>query len=229
MKRIHKITALSLMAVLVCAATVWAAINHKISYKYRLRGVTATLQETHTNNYGSCFSHEAKLVDSKNKTIFSWPKATYGKPHKSVRNNGVYTSVWNYKFSTFKMAPGKYRFITKCYNGNKTYAINYAGQSVINYRKTKAIRQNNGDLVQRFYLSRNRLNNKVIHVQIFNSKNKLVYSLNRKSNNSNQDFTFNWNGWPNGTSVNKCPKGVYTLKYWADGVNPKTVRFRLAL
>ncbi|MCQ2358559.1 MAG: hypothetical protein MJ055_00640 [Phascolarctobacterium sp.] len=233
MKRYEKITVLSLLLLFVCAITAWAAMQHKVNFKYRLRGLNATLQEQHINDR-YCDGHYAKLVNSKNKTIFNWPVSLHYKPHKIIHGDkkydGATTSYWNYKFNTYNMAPGKYIFRTHCYyGGNSSYVINYKGQSYLKYRTSKIIRQNNGDLVQRFYLSRNRMNNKVIHVQIFNSNNKLVYSLNRKSNNSTQDFTFNWNGWPSGTSANKCPKGVYTLKYWADGINPKVVKFRLAI
>lgn len=232
MTRIQKITALSLLAFFLCALTAWAYIPHSVKYRLKFTGSRAALQELHTKDQ-YCYGHYARLVNSKNKTVYNWGIMIHDKPQKivysTIKGENASTSIWNYKFDMSRLAPGKYTFKTHCAYYNSSYTFNYIGKPYLRFRSTKAIRQNDGDVVQRFYLSRNRLNNKFINVQIYNSQNKLVYSMKRKSNNTMQDFTFNWNGWPRGNSATKCPRGTYTLKYWADGINPKTVKFRLAI
>mgnify|MGYP000181703188 FL=1 len=76
---------------------------------------------------------------------------------------------------------------------------------------------------------RNNSTGKTCYAQIFNKNNKLVYSTKYKARNANQDFAFSWNGWASGNSGKKCAKGIYTVKYWMDGVNPKTAKFRLSI
>ena len=97
------------------------------------------------------------------------------------------------------------------------------------FRASKIIRKGNGDVYQRLYFKKNNSTGKTCYAQIFNKNNKLVYSTKYKAKNANQDFAFSWNGWASGNSGKKCAKGVYTVKYWMDGVNPKTAKFRLSI
>ena len=129
----------------------------------------------------------------------------------------------------YRYKPGKYTLVTRSFNRNIAVPFTYTGRTFLQYHSSNVVRNNNGDLVQRFYFKRGNANGKMINAQIFNNKNQLVRAFKFKSGNSNQLFTFNWNGWPGQNAANRCPRGVYTLKYWVDGASPRTAKFRLAI
>lgn len=226
MDRARKIAALCLAAVFLVTLTVFAAAKVKgYSAKVKHNGTNVFIQVM--ENAYSTPTESAYLKDSKNKVLLRWKDH---KPQKVYRmKDGTLTSYFPYNINMYRFKPGKYMLVTRSYKWNRAVPFTYAGRTYLQYKSTKVVRNNNGDLVQRFYFRRGNAKGKMLNAQIYNSKNQLVRSFKFKSGNSNQLFTFNWNGWPGKNSASRCPRGVYTLKYWVDGASPKTAKFRLAI
>ena len=226
MDRARKILALCLAAVFLVTLTVYAAAKKKdYSFKVKQNGVNVFIQ--YTENALSRRTKMAWLKNSKNKIVLSWKNRN---PKKIYRlKGGMYCNYFPYNINMQRFKPGKYVFYVGQYGNVKGVRFTYAGSTYVKYNSSKVIRNNNGDLVQRFYFKRNNAKGKMIHAQIYNSKNQLIRSFKFKSGASNQLFTFNWNGWPGKNSVKRCPRGVYTLKYWVEGSSPRTAKFKLAI
>ena len=226
MDRARKISALCLAAVFLVTLTVYAASKSYFT-KVRHNGTIVNVQVTEGNYIST--SQSAYLKDSKNKVLLRW------KDHKPVKayrakddKNRIY-SFFPYNINMYRYKPGKYTLVTHSFNRNISVPFTYAGRTFLQYHSSKVMRNNNGDLVQRFYFKRSNARGKMINAQIYNNKNQLVRAFKFKSGNSNQLLSFNWNGWPGQNAANRCPRGVYTLKYWVDGASPKTAKFRLAI
>jgi len=226
MKRVRKITLLCLAMVFLIALTVWAA--DRCSYK--MSPFSGTKGFIGVNMY-SPYSYEVRqnacIVNSKNKKVLNWKDHKHSKQYKAKKGGYIY--YYPYRFNMGKLGTGKYRLVIN--RGYDSYSIpfTYARRPYLKYHSSKVIRLNNGDLVQRFKFYRSNAKGKKLHFQIFNNKNKMVYSRTVKSGGSDKMYWFNWNGWPGKNAANRCPRGVYRLKYWYDGVSPKVVNFRLAL
>ena len=224
MDRARKITALCLSAVFLVTLTVYAASKSYFT-KVRYNGTVVNVQVTEGNYITT--SQSAYLKDSKNKVLLRWKDHKPAKAYRGKDNN-IY-SYFPYSINMYRYKPGKYKLVTHSFNRTISVPFTYAGRTFLQYRSSKVVRNNNGDLVQRFYFRRSNAKGKMIHAQIYNSKNQLIRTFKFKSGASNQLFTFNWNGWPGKNSVRRCPRGVYTLKYWVDGASPRTAKFKLAI
>ena len=151
------------------------------------------------------------------------------KPVKGYRSKGDSYNYYLYNLNMYRYAPGKYALVTESRNNNITIPFTYTGGPVLQYHSSKVIRNSDGDLVQSFRFQRSNLNGKMINIQVFNNKNQMVFSRKFKSGRSNQMVIVDWNGWPSRNAAKRCPRGVYTVKYWAGNAAPKTRKFRLAL
>lgn len=224
MFRVRKISVLCLAAVLFFSQTAWAAVKGAKS-KVKIDGTKVLVRVMEESNIQ--ISQSAYLKDADNKVILRWKLRP---PQKSFR--GKDDRLYNYYFyniDMYRYAPGKYTLCTESIDRRLSIPFNYPGSTVLSYKSSKVIRNNNGDVVQRFYFTRNNTGGKMIHVQIFDGEDKLVYSHRTKSANSNQLYSFTWDGWPSGNSAKRCPRGVYTIKYWADGTSPRVKKFKLAI
>ena len=224
MDRARKITALCLAAVFLVTLTVYAASKGYFT-KVKHNGTIVNVKVTEGNYIKT--SQRAYLKDSKNKVLLSWKDH---KPSKAYRGkDGKIYSYFPYSINMYRYKPGKYKLVTRSFNRSIVVPFTYAGRTSLQYHSSKVVRNNNGDLVQRFYFKRSNAKGKMVNAQIFNNKNQLVRAFKFKSGSSNQLFSFNWNGWPGKNAAKRCPRGVYTLKYWVDGASPRTAKFRLAI
>ncbi len=227
MDRTRKIIALCLAAVFLVTLTVYAAVSG-VSCKATFKGTNGLIWMT---AQGRTSQRGAYIKDSKNKTIMRFKVSN---PQKIYKKNNVSYGYYAYRFNMYRFKPGKYTLVTyKPYfswsEDGISIPFTYTGRTLLQYHSTKVVRNSNGDLVQRLYFKRNNARGKMLHFQIFNSKNKLVRSFKFKSGNSNQWFSFNWNGWAGKNAARRSPRGVYRVKYWVDGSSPRTAKFRLAL
>ena len=238
MARVRKIIALSLAAVFLVTLTVYAGIGDWFTFKVRQNGTVVSIRtwECFKKGYGASqktATQKAYLRDSRNKALLAFKEHRYKSIGTRKGNYSLY-SYFPYEINMYRYKPGKYSLLIRSYSANfgtqtRQVPFTYTGGTVLRYHSSKLIRNNNGELVQRFFFKRANANGKMFHAQIFNSRNKLVRSYRFKSGRSNQLLGFNWNGWPSGNSVNRCPRGVYTVKYWFDGLSPRTAKFRMAL
>lgn len=227
MDRARKITALCLAAVFLVTLTVYAAISG-VSTKVTFKGTSGYIGMT---AQGRTSARGAFIKDGKNKTIMRFKPVN---PQKIYKKNNVSYGYYAYRFNMYGLKPGNYSLVTyKPYYSWSEDGISipftYSGATFLQYHSTKVVRNNNGDLVQRLYFKRNNARGKKLHFQIFNSKNQLLRTFIFKSGNSNQWFSFNWNGWAGKNAARRSPRGVYRVKYWVDGSTPRTAKFRLAL
>lgn len=226
MDRARKISALCLTAVFLVTLTVYAASKAYFT-KVKHNGTVVSVQVTEGNYITT--SQSAYLKNSKNKILLTWKDHKPAKAYRAKDDKSRIYSYFPYNINMYRYKPGKYKLVTHSFNRTISVPFTYAGRTSLQYRSSKVVRNNNGDLVQRFYFRRSNAKGKMINAQIYNSKNQLVRAFKFKSGGSNQLFTFNWNGWPGKNAANRCPRGVYTLKYWVDGASPKTAKFRLAI
>ena len=217
MDRARKIIALCLAAVFLVTLTVWAAGRNSLSYSFTATRGRADFWIGGSSKYADYY-RKASLKNSKNKVLMTWKQKKSFKQYK--KKNGGYLFYYPYTFNMGSLPSGTY-YLTS-YETNK-YG-NWAMAPV-----TKVFRNNRGDLMQRFTFNRFTPKATTFHAQIFNSKNQMVRSFKLNCARSSQMYSFNWNGWPGKTSVNRCPRGVYTVKYWIDGMSPRTAKFRLAI
>jgi len=226
MDRARKITALCLTAVFLVTLTVYAA-SKSFFTKVRHNGTIVNVQVTEANYITT--SQSAYLKDSKNRVLLRWKDHKPAKAYRAKNDKSRIYSYFPYNINMYRCKPGKYKLVTRSFNRNIIVPFTYAGRTLLQYHSSKVVRNNNGDLVQRFYFKRNNAKGKMINAQIYNNKNQLVRAFKFKSGSSNQLLSFNWNGWPGKNAANRCPRGVYTLKYWVDGASPRTAKFRLAI
>ena len=226
MDRARKISALCLAAVFLVTLTVYAASKAYFT-KVKHNGTVVSVQVTEGNYITT--SQSAYLKNSKNKILLTWKDHKPAKAYRAKDDKSKIYSYFPYNINMYRYKPGKYKLVTHSFNRTISVPFTYSGRTSLQYRSSKVVRNNNGDLVQRFYFRRSNAKGKMINAQIYNSKNQLVRAFKFKSGASNQLFTFNWNGWPGKNAANRCPRGVYTLKYWVDGASPKTAKFRLAI
>lgn len=230
MKRWQTILSSCLVVLLMLTSVVWAASKYKTQIK--VTGSKLAVQHCVVGN--GKLKESAVLINKKNKIIARWKARTSNKWYK------VYDDGWKdirfipYTIDMSEYSAGRYRFVATTVFENKrtvksTNWINYKPKLLMKYSQTKVVRNANGDILQRLYFKKNGSKGKYCYAQIFDKSNKLVYSVKHKSQNNSQDFSFGWNGWGRNTSAKKCPKGIYTVKYWMDGVNPKTAKFRLSI
>lgn len=227
MKRLKMIFCIFLAGVFAATALAWAATQYKTTVK--VAGSRLTVQR-YIEGKGP-LKDNAKLLNKDNKIVARWKQRTCGKWYY---DGDKYFRFIPYTYDMKKLPPGRYRLVTssKFEKGGavkKTININYKPQSKMQYSKTKIIRQENGDVLQRLYFKKQYSTGKTCYAQIYDKNNRLVHSVKYKAKNANQDFAFSWNGWRSGNSSKKCAKGMYTVKYWMDGVNPKTAKFRLSI
>ncbi|MDO4921850.1 MAG: hypothetical protein Q4E64_08525 [Phascolarctobacterium sp.] len=230
MKRWQTILSSCLIALLMLTSVVWAATKYKTQTK--IDGTKLTVQ--HYVVGSGKIKNSAVLFDKKNKIVARWNPVTSNKWYKIYENGYKDIRFLHYVIDTGTLAAGKYRFVATTTFDNKrtvkdTHVINYKPKLTMKYNRTKVVRNSNGDILQRLYFKKSGSKGKTCYAQIFDKRNKLVHSVKYKAQNGNQDFAFSWNGWGRGTSAKKCPKGIYTVKYWMDGVNPKTAKFRLSI
>ena len=226
MDRARKITALCLTTLFLITLTVYAASKSYFT-KVRYNGTIVNVQVTEGNYITT--TQRAYLKDSKNKVLLSWKDHKPTKAYRAKDDKSKIYSYFPYNVNMYRYKPGKYKLVTHSFNRNIIVPFTYTGRTLLQYHSSKVVRNNNGDLVQRFYFKRNNAKGKMINAQIYNNKNQLVRAFKFKSGASNQLLSFNWNGWPGQNAANRCPRGVYTLKYWVDGASPKTAKFRLAI
>jgi hypothetical protein len=237
MIRLKRIMVLCLAALFLVNLTVYAALApDSFTYKVSQDGTVMSIQTwecfLNTNNQKSV-QHNVRLKDSSGRVIYSRDAHTYD---GTGTREGTYKyyAYFPYRINMVKCNPGKYTLVINCWtkygvSAQRVIPFTYGGAPVLKFSSTKVIRNNNGDVVQRFSFSRANVSGKMFHAQIFNSRNQLVRSFNFSAGNSNQPISFSWNGWPGGNSAIRCPKGVYTVKYWIDGLSPRTANFTLAL
>ena len=191
---------------------------------YRLKGSKLSVKVTE-RKYGTpiTFKQKGVLWNSRGKKI-----ADSG--FKTRKGSGTFLT--NYTINLTKLPADNYKYIVTTEGDIKTkhsFNIKYNPTKKMQFKKSKAVRNRNGDLFQRLYFSKAGAAGNVCHAEIYNSKGKLVHALNYKTKSSTQDFSFNWNGWDKDGGATKCPKGIYTVKYWMSGLNPKTAKFRLII
>ena len=223
----RKIIALCLTAVFLVTLTVYAA-SKSYFYKVKQNGTFVNIQVTESAMIAP--TQTAYLKNSKNKVVWQCKKERKAaKAYQVTKSSGEKYFYFPYKLNMYRYAPGKYTLVTHSFKRNISVPFTYTGGPVLKYHSTKAMRNSDGDMVQSFRFRRSNLNGKMINVQVFNNKNQMVFSRRFKSGRSNQMVIVDWNGWPSRNASNRCPRGIYTLKYWAGNSAPKTRKFRLAL
>lgn len=226
-----KIIFCACMAVLLTTLSLaWAAQEYKTQVK--LSGTRLSVQ--HLVEGKGQIKESAVLLDKNNKIAARWKQRTTNKWYKDYQDGWKYFRYVPYTMDMKNLPAGKYRFVTTTTLANKqtfkeTRKISFKPKLVMQYSKTKIVRNENGDIWQRLYFKKKASAGKMCYAQIFDKNNKLVHSVKYKAKNANEDFAFSWNGWGRGSSAKKCPKGMYTVKYWMDGMNPKTAKFRLSI
>lgn len=227
MKRLKVVLGACLAMLVGFTALAWAATQYKTTIK--VNGTKLNVQR-YVEGKGP-MKDKAVLLNKDNKVVVRWKQREL---KKWYYDGDKYFRFVPYSYDMKNLKPGRYRLVTTSSFGKggavkKTVNISYKPQSKMQFRASKIIRKGNGDVYQRLYFKKNNSTGKTCYAQIFNKNNKLVYSTKYKARNANQDFAFSWNGWASGKSGKKCAKGVYTVKYWMDGVNPKTAKFRLSI
>ena len=227
MIRPKKIIAFCLAAVFLISLTVYAASTDYF-VKVWQKGTLVNIYVTEMGMERKILTQRAYLKNSKNKVVWRWKER---KPVKRYRaKNSATYYCFPYNLNMYRFPPGKYVLVThSSFLGDKRAAFTYTGGPVLQFHSTKVMRNSDGDLVQSFRFRRSNLNGKMINIQVFNNKNQMVFSRRFKSGRSNQMVYVDWNGWPSRNASNRCPRGIYTLKYWAGNSAPKTRKFRLAL
>lgn len=191
---------------------------------YKLKGSKLSVKVTE-RKYGSpiTFKQKGVLWSSSGKKI-----ADSG--FKTRKGSGTF--LVNYNVNLAKVPADTYKYIVTSsgdINFKHTFTIKYNPTKKMQFKKSKAIRNRNGDLFQRLYFTKAGAAGNICHAEIYNSKGKIVHSINYKTKNSAKDFSFSWNGWDKAGGTAKCPKGIYTVKYWMSDLNPKTAKFKLII
>lgn len=230
MRRWKIIFCACLMAAFTTVSLAWAALEYKTQVK--IEGTRLSVQ--HLVEGKDKIKESAVLLNKSNKIVARWKPRSTNKWYKDYQDGWKYFRYIPYTMDMQKLPAGSYRFVTTTTLANKqsfkeTRKLNYKPKQTMKYSKTKIVRNDNGDVFQRLYFKKSGSAGKQCYAQIFDKNNKLVHSVKYKAKNGNQDFAFSWNGWGRGKAAKKCPKGMYTVKYWMDGVNPKTAQFRLSI
>ena len=230
MRRWKTIFCSCFLALVTTLSLAWAAQEYKTQVK--LSGTKLSVQ--HLVQGKDKIKESAVLLNKNNKIVARWKPRTTNKWYKDYQDGWKYFRYIPYTMDMQKLPAGTYRFVTTTTLANKqtfkeTRKLNYKPKQTMQYSRTKIVRNENGDVFQRLYFKKSGSAGKQCYAQIFDKNNKLVHSVKYKAKNGNQDFAFSWNGWGRGKSAKKCPKGMYTVKYWMDGVNPKTAQFRLSI
>lgn len=183
---------------------------HKFTYKYHNGRLTLTFSNTrdYVDLVVTLQKQGGKLVKFKKRSLSSdfTHNFTYA-PKKGVD-------------------PGRYTVTCSVYDGKKRvdrakYTINVKVPVYLTF--SKVTRLKNGSL--RFYLNQSGIKGRKIHWEFYNSRGRRVHSVSVTSSKSFGNAYANWNGWPdNGLQL---PNGRYTLKYWADGLSPKSKTLNL--
>ena len=223
MIRPKKIIAFCLATVFLISLTVYAASKDHFVKTWQ-KGTFVNIYVTERSSVN--FDQRATLKNSKNKVVWRWKEH---KPVKRYKKDRDTYHCFPYKLNMYRFPPGKYVLVTYSFKNSISVPFTYTGGPVLQYHSSKVMRNSDGDLVQSFRFRRSNLNGKMINVQVFNNKNQMVFSRRFKSGRSNQMVIVDWNGWPSRNASNRCPRGIYTLKYWAGNSAPKTRKFRLAL
>ena len=230
MRRWKMIFGSCLVLLFTTLSLAWAAQEYKTQVK--LSGTKLSVQ--HLVQGKDKIKEAAVLLNKDNKIVARWKPRTTNKWYKDYQDGWKYFRYIPYTLDMQKLPVGAYRFVTTTTLANKqtfkeTRKLNYKPKQTMQYSRTKIVRNENGDVFQRLYFKKSGSAGKQCYAQIFDKNNKLVHSVKYKAKNGNQDFAFSWNGWGRGKAAKKCPKGLYTVKYWMDGVNPKTAKFRLSI
>ena len=160
----------------------------------------------------------ASLVNSSGKAVRTWKSF-------SVKTGATWNSFFMAKLST--LPSGKYTFKISCkiadeYGKTRKYTISTKidhSQGAVNYKSTKYSTLTDGNTyVDISYYVRG-FNGKTPKIEIYNSKNSLVYSyVFSKVNGDDVTKTLRWNGYPNkGKSTVRCQSGTYTVKFTVGG------------
>lgn len=227
MKRLKIILCSCLAAVFAVTACCYA----QMEYKTRIK-VEGTKLVIHRFVEGKGkIKDAAVLLNKDNKIVARWKQRSSGSWYYDATK---YFRFIPYTLDMKKLPSGRYRLVSTTTFADKkvvkkTTNIAYKPKRMMTYRSTKIVRNDNGDVFQRLYFKKNNSAGQMCYAQIFDKNNKLVHSVKYKAKNADQDFAFSWNGWGRGNSGKKCPKGIYTVKYWMDDVNPKTAKFRLSI
>lgn len=181
-----------------------------ISYKYQKGRLTLTVN--HSRDY-------MDLVVTLQKSG--------GKPFKFKKRSmsSDFSSVFIYAPKK-GVDPGRYTVTCSVYErgerkDSSKYNINVKVPVYLTFSKVS--RMKDGSL--RFYLNQSGIKGKTIHWEFYNRKGRRVHSVSVKSSKSFGNAYANWNGWPD--SGLQLPNGTYTLKYWADGLSPKSKTLNL--
>lgn len=230
MRRWKMIFGSCLVLLLTTLSLAWAAQEYKTQVK--LSGTKLSVQ--HLVQGKDKIKEAAVLLNKNNKIVARWKPRTTNQWYKDYQDGWKYFRYIPYTLDMQKLPAGTYRFVTTTTLANKqtfkeTRKINYKPKQTMQYSRTKIVHNENGDVFQRLYFKKSGSAGKQCYAQIFDKNNKLMHSVKYKAKNGNQDFAFSWNGWGRGQAAKKCPKGLYTVKYWMDGVNPKTAKFRLSI
>lgn len=230
MRRWKMIFGSCLVLLFTTLSLAWAAQEYKTQVK--LSGTKLSVQ--HLVQGKDKIKEAAVLLNKDNKIVARWKPRTTNKWYKDYQDGWKYFRYIPYTLDMQRLPAGTYRFVTTTTLANKqtfkeTRKLNYKPKQTMQYSRTKIVRNENGDVFQRLYFKKSGSAGKQCYAQIFDKNNKLVHSVKYKAKNGNQDFAFSWNGWGRGKAAKKCPKGLYTVKYWMDGVNPKTAKFRLSI
>lgn len=230
MQRWQRLSCSCLAVLLTTLSVAWAAVEYKTQVK--IEGTRLAVQ--HLVEGKDKIKEAAVLLDKNNKIVARWKPRTTNQWYKDYQDGWRYFRYIPYSMDMKNLPAGSYRFVTTTTLANKqtfkeTRRLNFKPKQTMKYSKTKVVRNDNGDVFQRLYFKKSGSAGKQCYAQIFDKNNRLVYSVKYKAKNANQDFAFSWNGWARGKSAKKCPKGIYTVKYWLDGVNPKTAKFRLSI
>lgn len=230
MKRWKIIFFSCLVMLLATLSLAWAATEYKTQVK--VAGTRLSVQ--HLVEGKDKIRESAVLLNKNNKIVAHWQKRTTNQWYKDYQDGWKYFRYIPYSMDMKNLPAGNYRFVTTTTLANnqsfkETRKINYKPKQTMQYSKTKIVRNDNGDVFQRLYFKKSGSAGKTCYAQIFDKNNRLVHNVKYKAKNGNQDFAFSWNGWGRGKAAKKCPKGMYTVKYWMDGLNPKTAKFRLSI
>lgn len=225
MFRLRITSILCLAALLLFSQTAWADSKGDKS-KVRINGTKVSVEVMEKCSIK--VSQSAYLKDSDNKVLLRWKRRDPKKVLRSKNDSDVFSCHY-YDIDMLRYEPGRYTLVTESFQKKISVPFDYLGRSEINFQSSKAVRNNNGDMVQRFYFQRNNTAGKVFHAQFFDEDDQRVYSFSQKLNNSNDVYSFSWDGWPEGDTANRCLKGVYSLKYWVDGTPPKVKKIKLVI
>ncbi|MCQ2736023.1 MAG: hypothetical protein MJ234_02260 [bacterium] len=121
---------------------------------------------------------------------------------------------------------GSYTLLIRLYSHGDFYAkkkvnINVTGRLSVNGCKKDA----GGNHI--FSISYSNFEGKKITAELYDGNDRFIRGFNFIPKKHSGSFQCKWNGYP--VKGAKCRSGNYSLKYWGEGVSPKTKRFVLEL